>query len=393
MMHQFKIKSKKKVYDKRATVNEIHEQIMDDFKKEEDNIDKYQIELGVLKESIIKLEAENKYSNSLDNLKDQFKELDTKIQQIQTGDNINKYLTRVAGILLKISEHDSQFNKSKKKAIENGDSIGSRVKAGINKYIDIYENTNKGDLLEEYLCAVDNIIYVKKDHNQQTKLFFCDKCNVERIFNNRECLLVCPKCGIADVWQDPDMPQWSDEVDVSKNYKYKRLGYFIEHLYRMQAQECAIIPDHVIHKLMVELRTRRITNPQSLNPEMIKQYLKALNLTNYYENVNSIIRTLSGKHAPKFPEDVEDKLVMMFMQSLPPFEKYKHLIPYRSNYLSYPYAIRKLIKIISYNENNDEILKFVDCFSLLKSRQKLWDQENVWKKICEENNWPFFKSI
>jgi hypothetical protein len=387
-MNQFKIKSKKRVNDTRLSVIEIHDQIMEDFKKEKENLGKYRSELQELKA--------NNHLTGPDKIREHLElitELETKIYQIDTDENLGKYLCKVSGILLKLADHDSQIEKQKSKIPTNAGSICSKVKAGINKYIDIYENTNKGDLLDEYVCAVNNVIYIKKDKLQYHKMFYCEKCKVEKRHDKRECFIVCPVCGETKEWQDPDTPQWSDEVDVSTNYKYKRLGYFIEHLYRMQAEECAIIPDHVIHKLMVELRTRRITNPQSINPDMIKQYLKALNLTNYYENVNSIIRTLSGKQAPKFPEDIEDKLVVMFMQSLPPFEKFKYLIPYRSNYLSYPYAIRKLLKIISYIENNEEILKFIDCFSLLKSRQKLWDQENVWKKICEENKWPFFKSI
>ncbi len=112
-----------------------------------------------------------------------------------------------------------------------------------------------------------------------------------------------------------------------------------------------------------------------------------------YDNINSIIRTLSGKEAPKFPDDLEDKLVCMFMRTIEPFEKFKGLIPSRNNYLSYPYVIRKLLRIVSYEENNPDILHFEQYFSFLKSRQKMWDQEKIWQKICDYNEWPFFRSI
>ena len=38
----------------------------------------------------------------------------------------------------------------------------------------------------------------------------------------------------------------------------------------------------------------------------------------------------------------------------------------------------------------DEHLK---SFPLLKSREKLYDQDQIWEKICKDLNWEFIKSI
>ena len=36
---------------------------------------------------------------------------------------------------------------------------------------------------------------------------------------------------------------------------------------------------------------------------------------------------------------------------------------------------------------------FLPCFQLLKSREKLHQQDRIWKLICEELRWEFIKSI
>ena len=36
--------------------------------------------------------------------------------------------------------------------------------------------------------------------------------------------------------------------------------------------------------------------------------------------------------------------------------------------------------------------EFLVCFPLLKSREKLHQQDIIWKQICDDLNWEFIKS-
>ena len=58
----------------------------------------------------------------------------------------------------------------------------------------------------------------------------------------------------------------------------------------------------------------------------------------------------------------------------------------RKNFLSYSYVLYKFCQLL----DKDEYLKY---FTLLKSREKLHLQDQIWKKICEEVNWEFIQSI
>lgn len=374
-----KLKSKKKIVENRATIGELHDNKMKEFEEYYKQLPQKQKELDEIQKKINVLNNNEHYS-TLKALKDEESNLKKIVYEMTNQTKMFEYLLRVSPIF----EKQSQLEEEELLPTE------SNSKEGIKKYIIVEEGVQKGNLLKEYIAACNNSSFVQ---SKKENIFLCKGCGNECIVDTRECLLICKKCGECKSWQDPDTPQWSDEVDVTKAYRYKRLGYFIEHLYRIQAKECTAIPDNVINKLLMELKKRRITDPNKITPKLVKSFLKILDLTNYYDNVNSIIRTLSGKEAPVFPEYLEDKLVVMFMRTQEPFERFKDIIPDRNNYLSYPYVIRQLLIIIAKTEENEEILKFVKMFPLLKSRLKLWYQEKVWEKICERLEWPFYPSM
>ncbi len=58
----------------------------------------------------------------------------------------------------------------------------------------------------------------------------------------------------------------------------------------------------------------------------------------------------------------------------------------RTNFLSYSYVIRKFLELLG----EDEYLPY---FSLLKSREKLYQQDVIWKKCCQKLSWVFYPSL
>ena len=104
----------------------------------------------------------------------------------------------------------------------------------------------------------------------------------------------------------------------------------------------------------------------------------------YYEHINYIINRINGIPTPQFSPELEEKLCSMFRDIQGPF--LKHCPKDRKNFLSYSYVLYKFFQILGLNE----YLKF---FPLLKSREKLYIQDQIWKKICEELNWQFIPSL
>lgn len=116
----------------------------------------------------------------------------------------------------------------------------------------------------------------------------------------------------------------------------------------------------------------------------IRSYLKKLNYNKYYEHTAHIINRLNGIPPPVITKETEDQLRRMFKDIQEPFMK---VCPKnRKNFLSYSYVLHKFVELLDMNE-----LKVY--FPLLKSREKLYQQDTIWRDICKILEWPYYKSI
>lgn len=116
----------------------------------------------------------------------------------------------------------------------------------------------------------------------------------------------------------------------------------------------------------------------------MRTILKKLNLNKYYEHIPHIINKLNGLPPPTMSRDIEEKLRCMFKEIQEPFMLY--CPKNRKNFLSYSYVLHKFCELLDLDE-------FLPCFPLLKSREKLQEQDRMWKKICDHVNYTFYPSI
>lgn len=155
-------------------------------------------------------------------------------------------------------------------------------------------------------------------------------------------------------------------------------------LNKFQALESTTIPQEVYDKIMIEIKKEKIKDLKKINYDKMRKILKKINMNKYYEHIFHIINKINGVPPPKLSKELEDKLRIMFKKVQEPFGKY---CPQdRTNFLSYSYVIRKFLQILGDYE-------YIDYFQLLKSREKLYLQDLIWKQICADLGWTFFPSI
>ena len=121
-----------------------------------------------------------------------------------------------------------------------------------------------------------------------------------------------------------------------------------------------------------------------LKPKKLRDILKKLDKNKYYEHVPHIINRLNGLPPPTISRETEEELRRMFKEIEETFIKY--CPKNRKNFLSYSYVLHKFFQLLELDE-------FLPCFMLLKSREKLHQQDLIWKKICEELRWEFIPSV
>lgn len=197
--------------------------------------------------------------------------------------------------------------------------------------------------------------------------------------------MVCDGCGNAVNFIDSssDSLAYNDEVEYS-NFSYRRIAHFTEWLSNFQARENTKIPDSVMHEIMLKLKERKVDNVDSITPRLVRTILKELKLNKYYDNIVMISCRLSGKTPPRLTPREEDTLKRMFLMIQDSFEK--HCPTNRKNFLSYSYCIYKFCQLLGLD-------RYLDYFSLLKSKQKLANQDAIFEKICRDLNWKFIPSV
>jgi len=243
----------------------------------------------------------------------------------------------------------------------------------------INTNNDKSKLYNKYMQVVYNEnINDYKNTNSDDYDEICNKCNNRRIINYNECLLICKFCG------NTDSILLKTEKSNYKDPLYKRINHLSELLNQFQAKESTDIDEDIYDTIKAELLRQRISNYKTLNHINMRAILKKLKLNKYYEHIQRIINKLNGVPPPTMSRETEEKLKQYFKEIQKPFSLYKP--KNRKNFLSYNYIIHKLLELL-------ELDDFLPYFPLLKSRDKLEEQDEIWEKICKYKQWQFIPSI
>jgi len=247
------------------------------------------------------------------------------------------------------------------------------------------ENLQRDKLLDKYLQKVDPGHARNSTYEAESGFGICDECGSEMIFSANEALFNCATCGNQEfVLMDSDKPSYKDPPREVSYYAYKRINHFNEWLAQFQAKECTDIPQEIYDQILLELKKERITHLENLKPAKIREILKKIKANKYYEHVPHITNRLNGKNAPVMNREIEEKLRYMFKEIQPHFQK--HCPKGRSNFLSYSYVLYKFCELL-------ELDDYLPNFPLLKNRDKLYTQDKIWQKICEDLGWHFIRSI
>jgi len=348
--------------------------------------------LGMLKETSIDNPA------LLDQLETKYKNLNTEINQRKNKNEFLDYYLETGDILYKYYDMQEKIQNGDLPIKQNGrrkpgsildvlDKASESIEDDTPKKSDIKptNHLSRDKLLEEYLKKVHPENVRSSGNVLDDTYGECDQCEEEMVFSLNEAVFTCMTCGYQEfVLIDSDKPSYKDPPREVSYYAYKRINHFNEWLAQFQAKESTDIPQEVFDQILVELKKERILDTRSLKQTKIREILKKLKLNKYYEHVPHIINRLNGQNAPVMSREIEEKLRYMFREIQPSFQK--HCPEGRNNFLSYSYVLYKFCELLELDE-------YLPCFPLLKNRDKLYVQDKIWQKICEELRWEFIRSI
>ena len=391
----FKVKSSKRSNpEARTTLDAIHSQKVQNMLEQKKNLDSYKQELATLKKRI----SETTSDIEIWRLERDAEALEKKIKTIDNDEDLMDYYLRTGDILYnyydmqdKIQKGGMSFNTTKAKpgsilAIleevaqqENQETKNTVVVPPAQKGL------QRNQLLNDYLQLEDPAMARNTVEEYDDPWTTCESCGNEMIMCLNEANLTCSKCGYQDfILVDSDKPSYKDPPREVCYYAYKKINHFNEWLAQFQAKESTEIPNEIYDAILIQLKKERITNMGSLKPTKLREILRKMKASKYYEHIPHIINRLNGQNAPFMSREDEEKLRHMFREIQPSFKK--HRPQGRRNFLSYGYILYKFCELLEMDE-------YLACFPLLKNSDKLYLQDKTWEKICADMGWQYIRTV
>lgn len=371
-MSSFKISKKTVHTDSRTSIIDKHLETIKEIEEDKNNLDKYRSELILLEKTKKNFENKYNYSDAF-NISTQIDNLKEKINKIENDRTLSDYLFNSISFIKEIDNNECT-------------TVEDTSEEGIFKYISLDSKNNKGEMYKKYMEKCFPSESIAHFENKRNNIFRCPDCHGKTTDDISSGLTVCFNCGLAEKSNISNLPEWNhtETHEYVKPYSYKRTNHFKEWINQIQGREGTLIPNDVIDLLIIEIKKERLRDKSLITYTKIKEFLKKLKLNKYYEHIPNIIHKITGNKQLIINNELQEKLVSMFNDIQEPF--CKNCPKNRKNFLSYSYTLYKFFQLL----NKDEYLIY---FPLLKSREKLFEQENIWKKICTDLKWTFIPCI
>lgn len=360
-----------------GTLDSVHRDIIQTLKESSVQQEALRKEMEEIKQKLSEMYAKNDISSVV-----QANQFQTRLRELEkelsNTDRVEDYYLKNMDILIEYYKKQDGTGNVQSSAPKDTNTFMKFFTAGV----PTETGSTRKQMFDEYVQRMK--LSAGPEATQQLTEH-CTQCNTAREEISSEGILVCPKCGSEEyALVVSDFPSFRDPPKERNNYAYKKINHLNEILNQFQAKESTIIPEDVMNEVILEIRKRRINNIADLSEEDIRQILKKLGRSKYYEHRAHILSRLNGNPPPTITPEIEEKIRAMFQEIQAPFLIY---CPNdRTNFLSYSYILYKFFELLELDE-------YKVFFPLLKSRDRLIAHDAIWEKICAYLHWEFIRSV
>jgi ribosomal protein L37AE/L43A len=240
--------------------------------------------------------------------------------------------------------------------------------------------SHRSVILDEYLTemhkAPPKVAMALRDecpYCKGTKLLLCSSKSI----------MSCPECGYSVAYLDTTSSSTPfDEVVEFSQYSYKRVNHYVMWLALVQGKEPHRVPDDILQMVMEDLYShQQVRSATDVTQKRVRESLRRLRLRKAYDHVAQITSRISGVKPPRISAETEEQLKNMFLQMQPAFQK--NAPKSRTNFLSYTYVLYRCFQILGLHH-------MLSGITLLKGRDKLEANDNIFRKMCLDLGWPIF---
>jgi hypothetical protein len=381
-MPSFKPKTNKKIRfnkQKSITLDGKHKEFLNEFSKNENDkipdlkAEKKELELKLINPTLT-IEQKLDITDRVKEITMTIKELKSKKKEyfLDNSKFIFDYFENKKNISCGVSSEVSNKNKL----------LNNFFKIKQDDTLNTLNQTKNNNIVQKYLCNIDDIFLDVNSFVCQTDI--CQYCyKGELIPLEDEGILICNNCSRNIPYLiENEKPSYKEPPKEVCFYAYKRINHFKEILAQFQGKETTQIPPEVIENIKLQIKKERIELDQITNLKT-KEILKKLGFNKYYEHI-PFIKDKLGIKPPVMSPELEEILCNLFIELQSPYSKY--CPDDRVNFLNYYYTAYKLCELLGETQ-------YLNDFPMLKDREKRVEQDQIWRKICEELDWEFISTI
>lgn len=309
-------------------------------------------------------------------------------QQLELQDQIRAWKKQ----LKELSKKKTEYYLDNAKHIFSYYDLKKKVSQGNNQVKVLYsffkvkpehpeEEEEEENHVKKYMTNIEEMQVDLEDYTEPNTNI-CE-CGGELVQEDQDGRAICKMCSKHYMYLvEFDKPTYKEPPKEVSFYAYKRINHFREILAQFQAKETTHIPDEVIERIKKQIKKERIPL-ESLTNTKTKDILKNLGYNKYYEHI-PFIKDKLGIKPPVMSPELEDRLCGLFYDIQRPYAK--HCPDGRVNFLNYYYVLYKMCELLGETQ-------FLPHFPMLKDRVKRIEQDEIWKKICDELDWEFISTV
>lgn len=243
------------------------------------------------------------------------------------------------------------------------------------------QEEKKKEIIKKFFAIAKNYVTLESPTLNQKQR--CEGCNGEDFDISDEGMYSCLACGVCFQRNDETHSfRDTDRINLSTRYKYNKRTHFEEATRKFQGNQNVTVKPKVYEFILKKADIYSISK-ENLTKEQIYFFLSEGGFSRHYDDINLIHYNITGKKPPNISH-LEKDLFQKFMQQEEIYAKVKN--PARVNSLNVYYKLFKLLQLLRFKCSLSD-------FPTLKTRERLLEYDEIWKKICKELNWKFIPTI
>lgn len=351
----------------------VDAKIKQKFREEEEKLPEYTQKLYELEQTLNKNIRRRSYQILLSNIS----ELKTKINDIIHSQKLNFYISKTAQLL---ENYRNILQTPVKLSFMGRDTV---------------DNKEKNKIISKYLEIAEEYIEIDRDNSflNSKCIVICDNCPNKKLFDIVDnSIYICLICGSQqEILLHTSSYKDVDRVNISSKYTYDRKVHFRDCINQYQGKQNSTIEDDVFtdlidqfnkHYLLIgDENTPKETRFSKITKEHVHLFLKELEYSKHYENVNLIHYQITGNK----PDDISylhDNLLNDFDILVDLYDKkFKNKYGFdRKNFMNTQYILYQLLIKHKHPCKKED-------FTILKTIDRKAFHDDVTKVLFEELGW------